>query len=99
MRNDAKQQQARHVTFNFPKLCEKVIESSPGARKIMRCDKVEGNSNRVFIMHLDNDSKVVARIPFSVAGPSRLTTNSEVATMSYREFSFSTASILVIWMV
>ncbi|KAI1126050.1 kinase-like domain-containing protein [Nemania abortiva] len=83
MRNDAEQQQARHVVFNFPKLCEKAIESSPGARKIMQCDKVEGNFNRAFILHLDNDSKVVARIPFSVAGPTRLTTNSEVATMSY----------------
>ncbi|KAI1166394.1 kinase-like domain-containing protein [Nemania serpens] len=83
MRNDAEQQQARHIAFNFAKLCEKAIESSPGAREIMRYEKVEGNFNRAFIMHLDNNSKVVARIPFSVAGPARLTTNSEVATMSY----------------
>lgn len=85
MRNDSEQQQARHVVFNFVKLCEKAIESSPGAREILRCEKVEGNFNRAFIMHLDNDSKVVARIPFSVAGPARLTTHSEVATMSYLE--------------
>lgn len=97
MRNDAEQQQARHIAFNFAKLCEKAIESSPGAREIMRYEKVEGNFNRAFIMHLDNNSKVVARIPFSVAGPARLTTNSEVATMSYRELSSPAVSILTIW--
>ncbi|KAJ8127022.1 hypothetical protein O1611_g6615 [Lasiodiplodia mahajangana] len=83
MRNNAEEQQARHIMFDFPKLCEKAIKSSPGAQKIIQCNKMEGAFNRAFIMHLDNNSKVVARIPFSVAGPARLTTNSEVATISY----------------
>ncbi|KAF2442983.1 serine/threonine protein kinase [Karstenula rhodostoma CBS 690.94] len=32
---------------------------------------------------MDNDARVVARVPFGVAGPRRLMTNSEVATMAY----------------
>jgi hypothetical protein len=37
----------------------------------------------VFILHLDNGVRVVARVPYRIAGPRRLTMNSEVATMSY----------------
>lgn len=32
---------------------------------------------------MDNGSSVVARVPTGIAGPPRLTTNSEVATMTY----------------
>jgi len=32
---------------------------------------------------MDNGHRVVARIPFRLAGPRRLVTNSEVATMAY----------------
>ncbi|KAH7317657.1 kinase-like domain-containing protein [Rhexocercosporidium sp. MPI-PUGE-AT-0058] len=37
----------------------------------------------VFILYLDNGERVVARVPFRIAGPRRLVTNSEVATMTY----------------
>ncbi|KAF7542979.1 hypothetical protein G7046_g10081 [Stylonectria norvegica] len=83
MRNDEAQRQARRVEFNFDSLIQKAIDSSPGAKEMLSCDKVEGNFNRAFIIRLDNGLKVVARIPFSVAGPQRLTTHSEVATMAY----------------
>ena len=36
-------------------------------------------------MIMDNGTKVIARLPTCVAGPRRLTTNSEVATMTYRK--------------
>jgi hypothetical protein len=32
---------------------------------------------------LDNDKNVAAKLPFSLAGPPSLTTNSEVATLKY----------------
>jgi hypothetical protein len=38
----------------------------------------------VFIFHTNNAKRIVARLPFAVAGPARLTTNSEVATIKYR---------------
>ncbi|KAF2813728.1 uncharacterized protein BDZ99DRAFT_567476 [Mytilinidion resinicola] len=77
------QRQARSIDFNFSALCEKAVAVFPGAGSVVRYDKLEGGFNRAFIMHLDNDKKVVARIPFRVAGPRRLTTHSEVATISY----------------
>lgn len=37
---------------------------------------------------MDTGSCIVARIPTSIAGPPRLTTNSEVATMTYCELIY-----------
>lgn len=37
----------------------------------------------MFIFYTDNAKQIVARLPFALAGPSRLTTNSEVATIKY----------------
>jgi hypothetical protein len=58
----------------------------PGASSVTSYDKKEGGFNRVFIFHTDNAKRVVARLPFALAGPPRLTTNSEVATIKYRRF-------------
>lgn len=85
LRADTAQRDARRVQFDFVALCQKAIGSVPGAEGILKCLKVEGNFNRAFIILLDNGTKVVARVPFSIAGPSRLVTNSEVATMAYRK--------------
>jgi hypothetical protein len=49
-------------------------------------EKKEGGFNRVFIFTTDNAKRVIARLPSKLAGPPRLTTNSEVATIKYREF-------------
>lgn len=86
MRDDAAQRRARRVDFSFDALCQTAVRSCPGAKGILRCDKVEGNFNRAFIFGLDNGTSVVARVPFSVAGPARLVTNSEVATLAYSRF-------------
>ncbi|KAF8898262.1 hypothetical protein CPB84DRAFT_1155779 [Gymnopilus junonius] len=43
----------------------------------------EGQFNRILGITLDNGKEVVARMPFSNAGPPRLTTSSEVATMDF----------------
>lgn len=100
LRADAAQRDARRVRFDFATLCQKAINSSPSAKKILQGVKVEGNFNRAFILHLDNGSRVVARIPFSVAGPSRLVTNSEVATIAYSKgVPLSVAFVCVVYSV
>ncbi|KAL0954812.1 hypothetical protein HGRIS_003757 [Hohenbuehelia grisea] len=43
----------------------------------------EGTYNKIFLLTLDNDRKVIARIPTTLAGPAHLVTSSEVATMDY----------------
>ena len=74
------------MKFSFEALCRRVIELCPGAVSIASYEKKEGGFNRVFIFTCDNMKRVVARLPTPIAGPSRLTTNSEVATIKYREF-------------
>ncbi|GLA92942.1 hypothetical protein AtubIFM57143_009921 [Aspergillus tubingensis] len=83
LRNDEEERASRYIQFDFDALCRKVLTLSPGARTITRCQKLEGGFNRVFIFELDNDKRVVARLPFSLAGPAQLTTSSEIATIEY----------------
>lgn len=77
---------ARYIVFNFDALCRRIVKLCPGATSIAKCDKKEGGFNRVFIFTTDNAEIVVARLPFAFAGPPSLATNSEVATIRYREF-------------
>ena len=77
---------ARQLTFDFSKLCDKAISCSPGASVIVECLKLEGGFNRAFNLRLDNGTSLVARVPFSVAGPAQLVTNSEIATLEYGQW-------------
>ena len=86
LKNHASEVAARQLSFDFDGLCRKVVACRPGASRVVRFDKLEGSFNRVFVLYLDDHSRVVARVPFSVAGPPRLVTNSEVATIAYSMF-------------
>lgn len=83
LNRDKLQCEARYVKFDFAALCKKAVHTCSGATKVIRYEKKEGGFNRVFILYLDNGERVVARVPFPIAGPRRLVTNSEVATMTY----------------
>ena len=85
LRNDKLERDARFIKFNFDALCKRVVELCPGAGSIESCEKKEGGFNRVFVFTCDNARRVVAKLPTMVAGPPRLTTNSEVATITYCE--------------
>ncbi|PWY82158.1 phosphotransferase enzyme family protein [Aspergillus heteromorphus CBS 117.55] len=86
---DKLERDARHVDFSFEALRQKVIELCPGAVAITDCQKLEGGFNRVFIFTMDNCKQIVARLPFTLAGPARLTTASEVATVKYLQTNTS----------
>lgn len=83
LNNDQLQCEARYVKFDFAALCAKAVNACAGATKVVRYEKKEGGFNRVFVLCLDNGARVIARVPYRIAGPPRLTTNSEVATMAY----------------
>ncbi|KAJ5164822.1 uncharacterized protein N7500_006652 [Penicillium coprophilum] len=87
-RNDL-ERTSRHVKFDFPALCERAVRACPGATKVVKYEKREGGFNRVFLLTMDNGPCVVARIPTSISGPPSLTTNSEVATMTYLQSKIS----------
>ena len=77
------------LNFDFDALRKRVIELCPGAISIARWEKMEGGYNIIFIFTCDNARRVVARLPTSVAGPARLTTNSEVSTITYGKLETS----------
>ncbi|KAL4744432.1 hypothetical protein BDW72DRAFT_199602 [Aspergillus terricola var. indicus] len=83
LRRDKMETDSRYIQFSFVALCQKVIELCPEANHIKACRKIEGGFNRVFIFTLDNEKAIVARLPFRLAGPAKLTTLSEVATIRY----------------
>ncbi|KAF5856182.1 hypothetical protein ETB97_007792 [Aspergillus alliaceus] len=83
LRQDKSERAARYIKFDFNALCQKVLDISPGAETITNCKKLEGGFNRVFVFTLNNAKRVVARLPFALAGPAKLTTASEVATIKY----------------
>lgn len=63
------------------------MDLSNGEKHINKCEKKEGGFNRVFIFTMDDSSRVVARLPFVLAGPAKLATASEVATIQYCEWN------------
>ena len=76
-------QEARRLSFNFDALLGLAIDRSPGATRVLSCDKKEGGFSRVFVIRLDNGKSVVARLPTKLAGPLHTTVSSEVATLQF----------------
>jgi hypothetical protein len=77
---------------------QKAVNTCSGATKVIRYGKKEGGFNRVFILYLDNGERVVARVPFRIAGPRGLITNSEVATMAYGTWK-ACRNFLITWLI
>ena len=84
LRGDSLERESRYIRFDFASLCKRATELCPGATSIVTWEKKEGGYNRVFIFTMNNKSRVVARLPTRIAGPPKLTTHSEVATIKYR---------------
>ncbi|KAF4170082.1 hypothetical protein CNMCM6936_005227 [Aspergillus lentulus] len=89
LHRDELERRSRQIVFDFSALRERAISLCPGATDIVKCEKREGGFNRVFLFTMDTGPCVVARLPTGIAGPSRLTTNSEVATMTYLQSKIS----------
>ncbi|EDN08148.1 predicted protein [Histoplasma mississippiense (nom. inval.)] len=89
LNRDELERNSRQIQFDFTALCDRAIRVCPGATKVVGYEKREGGFNRVFIFAMDNGSCVVARLPTSIAGAPKLTTNSEVATMTYLKTKLS----------
>ncbi|KAF2150526.1 hypothetical protein K461DRAFT_269966 [Myriangium duriaei CBS 260.36] len=80
---NAKRQESRRLHFDFDALLRLAVESSPGAKGVVGCEKREGGFNRVFMIRLDNDKTVVARLPTQETTPQGLSVSSEVATLRF----------------
>jgi hypothetical protein len=83
LKQDKLQRDARHLDFDFAALTAKAIALCPKARSVSACTKLESGFNKAFLYTMDSGERIVARVPTPIAGPRRLTTNSEVATIAY----------------
>ncbi|KAK2732004.1 Phosphotransferase enzyme [Myotisia sp. PD_48] len=73
----------RHVEFNVAALKE-VVSRHTGGGRVMNFRKLsEGGFNRVFLVTLENDLRVVVKIPYHIYVPKKYATASEVATLSF----------------
>lgn len=68
--------------------CSTIGVLAEGESPLASCSKNHrsrsvGGCNRVFLLGMDNGTEVIARNPFKNAGPRRLLTQSEVATMDF----------------
>lgn len=88
----------QHITFDFEALCRQVILScAQGRFRVSSCEKKEGASIKVFIFTTDNGQRLIARLPFALAGPARMTTQSEAAaTINYSMSIISRVALLLI---
>jgi hypothetical protein len=86
LHRNKEQTEARYIQFDYDALCRKAVEQCPGSQSVAECKKIEGGFNRVFLFTMDDEQTLIARLPFSLAGPSRLVIHSEVATIAYSEF-------------
>ncbi|CAC9888848.1 unnamed protein product, partial [Aureobasidium pullulans] len=84
LHRNKEQTEARYIQFDYDALCRKAVEQCPGSQSVAECKKIEGGSNRVFLFTMDDEQTLIARLPFSLAGPSRLVIHSEVAAIAYK---------------
>ena len=82
--NEADEQQKRYLAFDIDGLKATVVAAVEGAKSVLHMTKLpEGSYSKAFLMTLDNQQEVVARLPTPHAGPAHLVTASEVATMEF----------------
>ncbi|KAI5116307.1 hypothetical protein M0805_009633 [Coniferiporia weirii] len=81
--NEREQNKIRYTSFDHEELARVACEAV-GAQSCTLFEKLEeGSYNKAFRLTLDDSSRVIARLPCPLAGPSYLVTASEVATLEF----------------
>ncbi|KAF1845533.1 uncharacterized protein K460DRAFT_386030 [Cucurbitaria berberidis CBS 394.84] len=81
--NEAEACNRRYVRFDIDQLCAVAATAGGSSSPIRAIDKMEGGFSKALIMRKEDGSEVVAKIPFSIAGPPKYTTASEVAVLKF----------------
>jgi hypothetical protein len=71
----------RYPKFDLDQLC--FVASSAGSSKspIRTIEKMEGGFSKALLMTKDDGTEVIAKLPFSIAGPAKYLTASEAAIL------------------
>lgn len=79
----------RYLKFDLEQLC--TVAASVGSSKlpIRAIEKMEGGFSKALLMSKEDGTEVVAKLPFSIAGPPKYLTASEVAVLKYGAFYMS----------
>ncbi|RAK95744.1 phosphotransferase enzyme family protein [Aspergillus ibericus CBS 121593] len=81
--NEKEQLSRRYVEFNLDELARIAMQVT-GSQSGIQVQKLrEGNFNKVFLITMDDNKEVIAKLPNPNAGRPHFTTASEVATMDY----------------
>ena len=81
--NEEYEMSQRYVPFNVANL-GRVAADAVQARACVAFKKIfDGMYNKVFLLTMDDEVQVIAKIPNRTAGPPHLTIASEVATMEF----------------
>ncbi|KAF2463512.1 uncharacterized protein BDR25DRAFT_383569 [Lindgomyces ingoldianus] len=81
--NEKKALDRRYVNFDVDRLC--AVAASTGGQHSPVCaiEKLEGGFSKALLLCKEDGSELIAKIPFSIAGPPKYTTASEVAVLQY----------------
>lgn len=77
----------RYLKFDLDQLCA-VVASAGSKSPVRTIEKVESGYCKVLLMTKEDGSELVAKLPFSYAGPPKYMTASEVTVMQYGTSSF-----------
>ncbi|KAH6638729.1 kinase-like domain-containing protein [Boeremia exigua] len=73
----------RYLEFDLDQLCAVAASVSSNKSPVRTIEKLEGGFSKALIMSKEDGTEVVAKLPFSIAGPSRYLTASEAAVLQY----------------
>lgn len=97
---DEKQQlQERYREFNILELQKIAIQASSSERCLSMAKIGKGSYNKSVKLIMDNRKTVIARIPNPNAGPTILTTASEVATMDLVSILYPMVVLMALFML
>lgn len=71
------------MRFDIDALCDAAAAAGDEPSRITTIEKMEGGFSKALLMKKENGNEVVAKIPCRIAGPTHLTTASEVGALEY----------------
>ncbi|KAJ9196693.1 hypothetical protein DTO164E3_6223 [Paecilomyces variotii] len=81
--DEQRQLDRRYVKFNIDALCDVAAAAGDESSRIKTIEKMEGGFSKALLMKKANGKEIIAKIPTRIAGPTCLTTASEVGVLEY----------------
>ncbi|KAJ9261706.1 hypothetical protein DTO195F2_3964 [Paecilomyces variotii] len=81
--DEQRQLDRRYVKFNIDALCDVAAVAGDESSRITTIEKMEGGFSKALLMRKENGKEIIAKIPTRIAGPTCLTTASEVGVLEY----------------